>query len=44
MDGKSIFLNCEISEEIYVEHPKGFEIQGQEHLVYKLHKALYGLK
>ena len=44
LDVKSAFLNGEISEEIYVKQPEGYEIPGKEHHVYKLRKALYGLK
>ena len=44
LDVKSAFLNSEISEEIYVKQPEGYEISGKEHHVYKLTKALYGLK
>jgi Reverse transcriptase (RNA-dependent DNA polymerase) len=44
MDVKSVFLNGDLKEEIYVTQPSGFEIKGQEHKVLKLHKALYGLK
>ena len=31
-------------EEVYILQPLGFEIKGKEHNVYKLLKALYGLK
>lgn len=44
LDVKTAFLNGEISEEVYVSQPEGFEKQGKEHLVYKLFKALYGLR
>ena len=44
LDIKSAFLNSEISEEIYVKQPEGYEIPGKEHHVYKLRKALYRLK
>ena len=44
MDVKSEFLNGYLEEEIYVEHPKGYEVSGQEHKVYRMKKELYGLK
>lgn len=44
LDVKSTFLNGMLAEEVYVKHPPGFEIKGKEQLVYRLHKALYGLK
>lgn len=43
LDVKTAFLNGDIEEDVYVAQPVGFEKQGQEHLVYKLRKALYGL-
>ena len=43
-DVKSAFLNKELKEEVYVEQPQGFIIQGKEKKVYKLRKAMYGLK
>jgi hypothetical protein len=44
MDVKSAFLNGPISEEVYVEQPPGFEDPQFPNHVYKLHKALYGIK
>ena len=44
MDVKSAFLNGPLSELVYVEQPPGFEDPKHPHHVYKLHKALYGLK
>ena len=44
LDVKTAFLNGEISEEIYVQQPKGYEDSKRRNDVYKLHKALYGLK
>ncbi len=42
MDVKTAFLNDDFEKEIYMEQPEGFT-QGDEHLVCKLHKSLYGL-
>lgn len=44
LDVKSAFLQGELTEEVYVEQPKGYELENAESKVYKLHKALYGLK
>jgi len=43
MDVKTAFLNGDLEKEIYIEQPEGFT-QGDQHLVSKLHKSLYGLK
>ncbi|KAJ9551322.1 LOW QUALITY PROTEIN: hypothetical protein OSB04_015367 [Centaurea solstitialis] len=44
LDVKSAFLNGDLQEEVYVTQPDGFVIAGKEHMVYKLKKALYGLR
>jgi hypothetical protein len=44
MDVKSTFLNGYVDEEIYVEYLEGFEVPSKRGCVYKLKKALYGLK
>ena len=41
---KSAFLNGPLDEEVYVTQPPGFKIKGKENMVYRLHKALDGLK
>ena len=44
MDVKSVFLNRFINEEVYVEQPFEFENPHFPNHVFKLSKALYGLK
>ena len=44
LDVKTAFLYGDLDEEIYMQQPEGFIIKGQEHKVYKLKKAIYGLK
>jgi hypothetical protein len=44
MDVKSTFLNGPIKEEVYVDQPLGFEDSEYPNYVYKLPKALYGIK
>ena len=44
MDVKSIFLNGELEEEVYIELPEGFLLSEHGDFVCKLKKALYCLK
>jgi hypothetical protein len=44
MDVKTVFLNNEVEQEVYIEQPEGFVIHEKEFHVCKLKKALYGLK
>jgi hypothetical protein len=44
MDVKFVFLNGDLKEEVYVVQPLGFVKEGHEHKVYKVSKALYGLR
>jgi len=44
MDVVTAFLNGNLSEEIYMQQPDGYIQVGNEHLVCKLKKSLYGLK
>jgi hypothetical protein len=44
MDVKSAFLNGVLEEEVYVRKPPGFESEKHPNRVYKLRKALHGLK
>lgn len=44
LDVKSAFLNGELQEEVYASQPEGFVVSGNEHKVYRLNKALYGLR
>nr|GEY90058.1 retrovirus-related Pol polyprotein from transposon TNT 1-94 [Tanacetum cinerariifolium] len=44
MDVKTAFLNDELKKEVYVSQPKGFIDLDHRTYVYRLKKALYGLK
>ncbi|RDX80174.1 hypothetical protein CR513_39307, partial [Mucuna pruriens] len=41
---ESALLHGELSEDAFVEQPQGYERKGEEYKVYKLKKALHGLK
>ena len=44
LDVKTAFLYGELDEELYMEQPEGFKLNGQEHKVMRLKRAIYGLK
>ena len=44
VDVKTAFLYGELDEELYMEQPEGFKVKGQERKVFRLRKAIYGLK
>nr|GFA01538.1 hypothetical protein [Tanacetum cinerariifolium] len=44
MDVKTTFLNGNLREEVYVSQPDGFVVPDNPNHMYKLKKALYGLK
>ena len=44
LDVKTAFLHGELKEIVYVSQPEGFEKKGYEKKVYRLNKALYGLR
>ncbi|GJZ47098.1 putative zinc finger, CCHC-type containing protein [Tanacetum coccineum] len=44
MDVKTAFLNGDLHEDVYMAQPQGFKSKGQEHLVCKLNKFIYGLE
>lgn len=43
MDVKTVFSNGDLNEEVYMQQPEGFVTSGNEHLVCKLRKYIYGL-
>ena len=44
MDVKTIFLNGNLEEEVYMKQPEGFSSSEGEHSICKLKKSIYGLK
>jgi len=44
MDVKIAFLNEDLKENIYMDQPMGFSVEGNEVMVCKLKKSIYSLK
>jgi hypothetical protein len=44
MDIKTAYLNSKLHEHVYMMQPAGYVRSGQQHLVCKLNRSLYGLK
>ncbi len=44
LDITTAFLNGDLQEEVYMKQPEGFLADGQENLVCRLEKSIYGLK
>ena len=44
MDMKTVFLNENLEEEVYMNQHEGFSCKGKEQIVCKLKKSLYELK
>ena len=44
MDVRTIFLNEDLVEDVYMSQPIGLEEVGKENMVCKLQKSIYGLK
>ena len=44
LDITTAFLNGTLEEEVFMAQPEGFVVEGQENLVCKLKRSLYGLK
>jgi hypothetical protein len=44
MDVKTILLNGDLLENVYMAQPKDFTVKGKEHMGCHLRKSIYGLK
>jgi len=43
-DVKTAFLHGRLKEDIMMQQPKGFEVEGKENFVCRLKRSLYGMK
>ena len=44
IDVQVTFMNGNMNEEVYIEQPRGFKIEGGKDMVCRLAKSLYGTK
>lgn len=44
MNVKTAFLNRDLEDNVYMDQPMGFSVEGNEHMVCKLKKSIYSLK
>ena len=44
IDIKGTYLNGKLEDDVYMWQPEGFIADGQQHLVCKLNKGIYGLR
>ena len=44
VDVKGAYLNVKLDDTVYMHQPEGFIKKGEENLVCKLNKSIYGLK
>src|SRR5262249_43561104 len=44
LDVKTAFLYGRLDEEVYMKQPEGFKVKGKETKVFRLKRAIYGLK
>ena len=42
LDVKTTFIHGRLKEDILMQQPKGFEVEGKENFVYRLKRSLYG--
>jgi hypothetical protein len=44
MDVKTVFLDGDLYANVHMTQPKGFVMEGKEHMRCRLKKSIYGLK